>query len=161
MTKHESAMLDTAAEAAQDARNRAKRKKWLLILGSTVLSNAIGYGVYSHYYGSKFISTDNAYTAAETAQVTPAISGIVREVRVTDTQQVQRGDVWMTPMRVSHSRRRKRSWDERCVECAAMSQPIAVSRRSWSRVTRIWCVRRSISIVARHSLLRAPSRVMS
>jgi len=93
MTKHESEMLDTAAEAAQDARNRAKRKKWLLILGSTVLSNAIGYGVYSHYYGSKFISTDNAYTAAETAQVTPAISGIVREVRVTDTQQVQRGDV--------------------------------------------------------------------
>jgi membrane fusion protein, multidrug efflux system len=93
MTKHESEMLDVAAEAAEDARNRAKRKKWLLILGSTVLSNAIGYGVYSHYYGSKFISTDNAYTAAETAQVTPAISGIVREVRVTDTQQVQRGDV--------------------------------------------------------------------
>ena len=93
MTKHESEMLDTAAEAAQDARNRAKRKKWLLILGSTVLSNAIGYGLYSHYYGSKFISTDNAYTAAETAQVTPAVSGIVREVRVTDTQQVKQGDV--------------------------------------------------------------------
>jgi membrane fusion protein (multidrug efflux system) len=93
MTKHESEMLDVAAEAAQDARNRAKRKKWLLILGSTVLSNAIAYGLYSHYYGSKFISTDNAYTAAETAQVTPAISGIVREVRVTDTQQVQQGDV--------------------------------------------------------------------
>ena len=51
MTKHESAMLDTAAEAADDARNRAKRRKWLLILGSTVLSNAISYGLYSHYYG--------------------------------------------------------------------------------------------------------------
>jgi membrane fusion protein, multidrug efflux system len=93
MTKHESEMLDAAADAAQDARNRAKRKKWLLILGSTVLTNAITYGLYSHYYGSKFISTDNAYTAAENAQVTPAISGIVREVRVTDTQQVQKGDV--------------------------------------------------------------------
>jgi len=93
MTKHESEMLDAAADAAADARNRAKRKKWLLILGSTVLSNAITYGVYSHYYGSKFISTDNAYTAAENAQVTPAVSGIVREVRVNDTQQVQKGDV--------------------------------------------------------------------
>ena len=93
MTKLETQALDAAAEAADDARNRAKRKKWLLILGSTVLSNAIGYGLYSHYYGSKFISTDNAYTAAENAQVTPAISGIVREVRVNDTQQVQKGDV--------------------------------------------------------------------
>jgi membrane fusion protein, multidrug efflux system len=93
MTKHESEMLESAAEAAEDARNRAKRKKGLVILGSAVLSAAITYGLYSHYYGSKFISTDNAYTAAETAQVTPAISGIVREVRFTDTQQVQKGDV--------------------------------------------------------------------
>jgi membrane fusion protein (multidrug efflux system) len=93
MTKHESEKLDAAADAAEDARSRAKRKKWLLILASTVLSNAIAYGLYSHYYGSKFISTDNAYTAAENAQVTPAVSGIVREVRVNDTQQVQKGDV--------------------------------------------------------------------
>ena len=93
MTKHESEMLDTAAEAAHEACNRAKRKKWLLILGSAVLSSAVTYGLYSYYYGSKFISTDNAYTAAENAQVTPAISGIVREVRVSDTQQVQQGDV--------------------------------------------------------------------
>src|SRR5262250_2875906 len=93
MTKLETQTLDAATEAAADARNRAKRKKWLLILGSTVLSNAITYGLYSHYYGSKFITTDNAYTAAETAQVTPAVSGIVREVRVTDTQQVDVGDV--------------------------------------------------------------------
>src|SRR5262249_48687813 len=36
---------------------------------------------------------DNAYTAAETAQVTPALGGIVREVRVTDTSYVHKGDV--------------------------------------------------------------------
>ncbi|HKS57115.1 MAG TPA: HlyD family secretion protein [Steroidobacteraceae bacterium] len=93
MTKLETEVLDAATDAATDARNRAKRKKWLIILGSTVLSNAVSYGIYSHYYGSKFISTDNAYTAAENAQITPAISGIVREVRVSDTQQVKQGDV--------------------------------------------------------------------
>jgi membrane fusion protein, multidrug efflux system len=93
MTKLEAQTLDAATEAAEDARSRAKRKKWLLILGSTVLSNAISYGLYSHYYGSKFISTDNAYTAAANVQITPAISGIVREVRANDTQQVQKGDV--------------------------------------------------------------------
>ena len=93
MTKLETATLDAATDAAEEARSRSKRKKWLIILGSTVLSNAISYGLYSHYYGSKFISTDNAYTAAETAQITPAISGIVREVRVSDTQEVQKGDV--------------------------------------------------------------------
>ncbi|HEY7638127.1 MAG TPA: HlyD family secretion protein [Steroidobacteraceae bacterium] len=93
MTKLETETLDAAADAAQDARSSAKRKKWLIILGSTVLSNAISYGLYSHYYGSKFISTDNAYTAAENTQVTPAISGIVREVRVNDTQQVRKGDI--------------------------------------------------------------------
>jgi len=93
MTKLETATLEAATHAAEDARNRAKRKKWLMILGSTVLSTATGYGLYSHYYGSKFISTDNAYTAAETAQLTPSISGIVREVRVSDTQRVNKGDV--------------------------------------------------------------------
>jgi membrane fusion protein (multidrug efflux system) len=93
MTKLETETLEAATDAAEDARNRAKRKKWLMILGSTVLSTATGYGLYSHYYGSKFISTDNAYTAAETAQLTPSISGIVREVRVSDTQQVSKGDV--------------------------------------------------------------------
>jgi membrane fusion protein (multidrug efflux system) len=93
MTKLETEKLDAATDPAEEARHRAKRKKWLIILGGTVLSNAISYGLYSHYYGSKFISTENAYTAAENAQVTPAISGIVREVRVNDTQEVRKGDV--------------------------------------------------------------------
>ncbi|MDM0113998.1 HlyD family secretion protein [Variovorax sp. J22R133] len=63
------------------------------MLGLTVLTAATGYGGYEYIHASRFISTDNAYAATETAQVTPAISGIVREVRVADTQAVQRGDV--------------------------------------------------------------------
>jgi membrane fusion protein (multidrug efflux system) len=93
MTKLETETLDAAGDAAEDARNRAKRKKLLLILGAVVLKGVVGYGLYSHYYGSKFIATDNAYTAAENAQITPAISGIVREVLVSDTQQVQKDDI--------------------------------------------------------------------
>jgi membrane fusion protein (multidrug efflux system) len=92
MTTLETQTLD-AADAAIEAAVKAKRKKMLLSLGAIVLGCGTAYGAYSNLYASKFISTDNAYTAAETAAVTPAISGIVREVRVTDTQQVKAGDI--------------------------------------------------------------------
>ena len=81
------------ADAALDFAAKQKRKRRLAILATTVLSIGTGYFGYDHFYASKFISTDNAYTAAETAQVTPAIAGIVREVRVTDTGYVHKGDV--------------------------------------------------------------------
>jgi len=84
---------DQALEAAADQAARAKRKRGLLVLGAVVLTLGTGYGAYSHFYASHFISTDNAYTAAETAQVTPSVGGIVSEVRVTDTSYVHKGDV--------------------------------------------------------------------
>jgi membrane fusion protein, multidrug efflux system len=81
------------ADEVLDLDAKRKRKRRLSILGATVLTLGTGYWTYDHYYASKFISTDNAYTAAETAQVTPALGGIVREVRVTDTSYVHKGDV--------------------------------------------------------------------
>jgi membrane fusion protein (multidrug efflux system) len=84
---------DQALEQAADQAAKAKRKRGLMVLGAVVLTLGTGYGTYSHFYASKFISTDNAYTAAETAQVTPSVGGIVREVRVTDTSYVHKGDV--------------------------------------------------------------------
>ena len=92
MTKMQPEVLD-AANAALDASAKLRRKKLLLALGATVLTVGTTVYLYEHFYASKFVSTDNAYTAAETAQVTPAIGGIVREVRVTDTQHVKRGEV--------------------------------------------------------------------
>ena len=65
----------------------------LLGLAGTVKVVGLAYFGYDHYFASKFISTDNAYTAVETAQVTPAVGGIVSEVRVTDTSYVHKGDV--------------------------------------------------------------------
>src|SRR5262245_35743841 len=92
MTTLNSETLQKADEVL-DLDAKRKRKKRLSILGATVLTLGSSYWGYDHYYASKFISTDNAYTAAETAQVTPALGGIVREVRVTDTSYVHKGDV--------------------------------------------------------------------
>src|SRR5262245_66394171 len=71
----------------------AKRKRAFGVLAAAIAACTLGYWAYDHFYASHFISTDNAYTAAETAQVTPAIGGIVRKVLVTDTSYVRKGDV--------------------------------------------------------------------
>jgi membrane fusion protein (multidrug efflux system) len=57
-----------------------------------------------HYWtlvASHHVSTDNAYVAVEMAQITPEVSGTVREVLAVDTQSVKRGDIlarWTTAM---------------------------------------------------------------
>ena len=70
--------------------SRARRLK---ILAVVVVLCGIAYGAYWYFYASHFVTTDNAYTATEVAQVTPAISGIVKEVNVVDTQSVKKGDI--------------------------------------------------------------------
>jgi len=82
--------------AADEAAARAttqKRKKLFSIFGAVVIVAAVGYGTYWHFIGSRYVSTDNAYTAAEISQVTPAINGIVAAVKVVDTQAVKQGDI--------------------------------------------------------------------
>jgi membrane fusion protein (multidrug efflux system) len=86
-------LLEAADEQAQQQRNTVRRKRALIALAVAVAAAALGYGAYAWLQGGRYVSTDNAYVATETAQVTPAIAGIVREVRVTDTQPVQRGDI--------------------------------------------------------------------
>ncbi|MEJ8825826.1 HlyD family secretion protein [Variovorax humicola] len=89
-------LLYAASEAIvahEEAPAGPRRKRLFAMLGATVLAAATGYGAYDYIHASRFVTTDNAYAATETAQVTPAIGGIVREVRVGDTQAVKRGDV--------------------------------------------------------------------
>ena len=71
----------------------AKRKKAFLILLAVVALCAVAFGLYWGLYGSRYVSTDNAYTATEIAQVTPEIDGTIQEVRVVDTNAVKAGDV--------------------------------------------------------------------
>jgi membrane fusion protein (multidrug efflux system) len=71
----------------------ARRKKLFVLLGGAIAAAAIGYGIYWKLYASHFVSTDNAYVAAEVAQITAEVGGTVQRVLVTDTQKVKKGDV--------------------------------------------------------------------
>jgi len=95
MSHSDSQAIQTIATSdAAPANNAAgKRKKLFSIFGSVIAVAVIGYGTYWYFIGSRYVTTDNAYTAAEVAQVTPAVNGIVAEVKVVDTQYVKEGDV--------------------------------------------------------------------
>ena len=88
---------DTPASASTpkdtDAKSRRKRIILFSLLALTVAVAGGGYYTYWTRVGSRYISTDDAYTAAEVAVVTAQIDGPVAAVNVVDSQQVKRGDV--------------------------------------------------------------------
>jgi membrane fusion protein (multidrug efflux system) len=85
--------LKSHAQGASKMINTSNRKVLLLRFGAVLALIVIGYGVWNFFFKSNTVSTENAYTAVETAQVTPLISGPVKEVRVIDTQSVQAGQI--------------------------------------------------------------------
>ena len=93
MTTMDTEALVQADAALDEAAAKAKRKRMLAGLAGIVGLLGVAWSGYDHFYATRFITTDNAYTSVEVAQVTPAIGGIVREVLVTDTRYVRRGDV--------------------------------------------------------------------
>ena len=68
------------------------RKRLFTWIGAALLIGALAFGGWM-LFGPDTVSTDNAYVGAEVAQVTPLVGGPVRDVRVTDTQQVLAGDL--------------------------------------------------------------------
>ena len=50
------------------------------------------WGAYELLIGSRYVSTDNAYVGAESAEVTPLVAGPVAQVLVSETQTVKAGD---------------------------------------------------------------------
>lgn len=72
---------------------RQKRKRWLLRLFSVVIFLFVLFVVYWWLLGSRVVSTDNAYTATEVAQVAATVDGTIKWVGVIDTQSVKKGDV--------------------------------------------------------------------
>ena len=77
----------------QADKNRARRKLWFLRLAAVVLISGVSWLVVWLFYSSQFVVTDNAYTAVELSQVTTAVEGTIKEVRVHDTQRVKAGDI--------------------------------------------------------------------
>jgi len=88
---------DTPAAASTpkdaDAKSRRKRITLFALLALTVAAAGGGYYTYWKHVGSRYVSTDNAYTAAEVAVVTAEIEGPVAAVNVVDSQQVRHGEI--------------------------------------------------------------------
>jgi membrane fusion protein (multidrug efflux system) len=82
-----------ASPAPRQARFRPPSRRWLLLalLAIAVLAAAIAAGLYWLLIASHEIATDNAYVGADTAEVTPLISGQVIRVPVAETQVVNAG----------------------------------------------------------------------
>ncbi|SFO47200.1 membrane fusion protein, multidrug efflux system [Cohaesibacter marisflavi] len=72
-----------------------KSKRWPLFFGLFVAVAALSgaYYAYDTLYASKHAITDNAYVGADIAGITPLIAAPVKEVRVSDTQHVAKGDI--------------------------------------------------------------------
>jgi len=96
-------MSDTAQHPASpvtpaqtsSAKSDGRRRQLLTALAAGVAVGVIGYGAYYMLVASHYVSTDNAYVGAETAQVNAQVSGPVARILVNETQTVKAGDVLM------------------------------------------------------------------
>lgn len=70
----------------------SQRRKLLTYVGIGVGVLVILWVGYQFLVGSRYVSTDNAYVGAETAEVTPLVAGPVAKVLVSETQVVKVGD---------------------------------------------------------------------
>lgn len=84
------------APSATQAADPSKRKQLFAALAGAVVIAGVGYGAWYALVGSHHVETDNAYVAADVAQVTPLVGGPVLSVAVRDTQTVQRGQILLT-----------------------------------------------------------------
>lgn len=82
-----------AVDPALTQSRKAARKRWLVRLAVVLAVIGLAWGAWYVLVARNFVSTDNAYVNAQSAQVTPLVAGSATEVLVRDTQQVKAGDV--------------------------------------------------------------------
>jgi membrane fusion protein (multidrug efflux system) len=81
-------------EKAEASRGRMRRRSIIFMaLGAAILLVAIGVGGWYLLVGRYYVSTDDAYVVATSAQITPRIDGTIINVPVRDTDHVHRGDI--------------------------------------------------------------------
>jgi membrane fusion protein (multidrug efflux system) len=75
--------------------NPAKKQRAILLSLLGLVVTAAGGGGFEYWknISSRYVSTDDAYTAAEVAQVASETEGSVMQVNVVDSQSVKRGDI--------------------------------------------------------------------
>ena len=73
--------------------NGGLRKKLLSGLALVVLAGALIWGIWYYLTQKGRVHTDNAYVGADLAQVTPLVSGAIKEIRAVSTQMANKGDV--------------------------------------------------------------------
>jgi membrane fusion protein (multidrug efflux system) len=85
--------MNTSTPNDLNQKNRKKRAMLFALLAVGIAVAGGGGWTYWKLVGSRYVSTDNAYTAAEVAIVTAEVDGLAAQVRAVDSQKVQRGDV--------------------------------------------------------------------
>ncbi len=85
--------MSSETEIMPSQKSQTKRKRLFIALFAVIIFCSIAFAIYWYLYASRFVSTDNAYTATEVAQITPSISGTVQDIYVVDTQMVKQGDI--------------------------------------------------------------------
>jgi membrane fusion protein (multidrug efflux system) len=88
----QTATAGSLSQAPAESR-RSKRSLIFMIIFGAALLVAIAVGAWYLLVGRFYVSTDNAYVAATTAQITPRIDGTIASVPIHDTMHVKRGDV--------------------------------------------------------------------
>ena len=84
---------DEAATTGAGPDMREKRQKFLRIFVIALVTIAAVWGIWYFFTQAGRVHTDNAYVGADSAVVTPLVSGAVKEVRAGNTQHVAKGDV--------------------------------------------------------------------
>jgi membrane fusion protein (multidrug efflux system) len=78
------------------ARRKALRKRLFIVFGALLAVLGLAYGGWWYWTGLRYISTDDAYVGADSAQITPQINGTIANVTVSNTAHVKRGQVLVT-----------------------------------------------------------------